>query len=223
MAIEPQWTLKKMPEHNNNISLEQYQQSIALMNNDLHDIQEDIQKLAEQQNQIQVQTMQAQQLLQAQQIANLLNQQYSSQQNITGGGGIYHPLQQQFGSTPQLSITQKQQQQQLHQHQFINEQGQYVTTPMKGYSRENSRIIEDQYSSPPTQTQYLNQEQQKHIQKYVQETNHFRDQFEPQQLQQQQTPQFYLHDSQQQKQQPQQIQIPQNPQTPPQGYYKLIY
>ncbi len=56
------------------ISLEQYQQSIALMNSDLNDIQADIQKLANQQNQIQAQTIQAQQLLQAQQIANILNQ-----------------------------------------------------------------------------------------------------------------------------------------------------
>lgn len=55
---------------------------------------------------------------------------------------------------------------------------------MQVYSRENSRIIEDQYSSP---SQYLNTEQQKHIAKYVQDTNHFRDQYEPQQ------PQFYLH------------------------------
>lgn len=195
--MESQWTLKKMPEHNNNISLEQYQQSIALMNSDLCDIQEDIQKLAEQQNQIQVQTMQAQQLLQAQQIANILNQQYSSQQNITGG--LYHPIQQQFGSTPQLSMSQKQQQQQqLHQNQYINEQGQYVTTPMKGYSRENSRLIEDQYSSPPP-SQFLNQEKQNHIQKYVQETNHFRDQFDNGQ-------QFYLHGK-----------TEQNPQTPPQA------
>jgi calmodulin-regulated spectrin-associated protein len=117
--MDPQWNSRKIvePEHKNNISLEQYHQSIALMNNDLHDIQEDIQKLAEQQNQIQVQTMQAQQLLQAQQIANILNQQYSSQQNITG---MYHPIQQQYGSTPQLSM-----QKPLH-HQYINEQGQYV-------------------------------------------------------------------------------------------------
>jgi calmodulin-regulated spectrin-associated protein len=203
--MESQWTLKKMPEHNNNISLEQYQQSIALMNNDLHDIQEDIQKLAEQQNQIQVQTMQAQQLLQAQQIANILNQQYSSQQNITG---MYHPLQQQFGSTPQLSIQQQQKTPSLHHHQFINEQGQYVSTPMKVYSRENSRIIEDQYSSPPP-SQYLNHEQQKHIAKYVQDTNHYRDQFEPQQ------PQFYLHGEQQPPLSQQQQQ--QQPQTPPQA------
>ncbi|XP_070491304.1 patronin isoform X6 [Chironomus tepperi] len=171
---QPQWS-KKLPdyEHNNNISLEQYQQSIAVMNSDLHDIQEDIQKLAEQQNQIQVQTMQAQQLLQAQQIANILTQQYGSQQNITG---MYHPLQQQYNSTPQLPI-----QKPIH-HQYINDQGQYVNQKIQ--SRENSRIIEDQYSSP---SQYLNHEQQKHIAKYVQETNNFRDQYEPQQ------PQFFLH------------------------------
>jgi calmodulin-regulated spectrin-associated protein len=120
--MENQWNQKFVDhEQKNNISLEQYQQSIALMNSDLHDIQEDIQKLAEQQNQIQVQTMQAQQLLQAQQIANILNHQYSSQQNITG---IYHPLPQQpqqYGSTPQLAAKPP-----VQQHQFINEQGQYV-------------------------------------------------------------------------------------------------
>lgn len=121
--MENQWSPKFVDsqEHNNNISLEQYQQSIALMNSDLHDIQEDIQKLAEQQNQIQVQTMQAQQLLQAQQIANILNQQYSSQQNITG---MYHPIQQQFGSTPQLSM--KPQQAPPQHHQYIDEQGHYI-------------------------------------------------------------------------------------------------
>lgn len=132
---ENQWSQKFADhEHNNNISLEQYQQSIALMNSDLHDIQEDIQKLAEQQGQIQVQTLQAQQLLQAQQIANILNQQYSSQQNITG---LYHPIQQQYGSTPQLSMkAQQQQQQQAPQHhQYINEQGQYI----------NQKVINDIY------------------------------------------------------------------------------
>lgn len=172
--MENQWSQKFVDhEHNNNISLEQYQQSIALMNSDLHDIHEDIQKLAEQQNQIQVQTMQAQQLLQAQQIANLLNQQYSSQQNITG---LYHPIQQQYGSTPQLPVKSQ-------HHQYINEQGQYVN--QKIYSRESSRIIDDQFATTPSQ--YLNQEKQKNIAKYVQDTNHYRDQFEPQQTQ------FFLH------------------------------
>lgn len=44
------------------------------MNVSLHDIQADIQRLAQQQTQNQAQHMQAQQLMQAQQIANLLNQ-----------------------------------------------------------------------------------------------------------------------------------------------------
>jgi calmodulin-regulated spectrin-associated protein len=163
--------------------LEQYQQSIALMNCDLHDIQDDIQKLAKQQNQIQVQAMQAQQLFQAQQIANILNQQYSSQQNIAG---LYHPIQQQYGSTPHLPMKPP-------HHQYVNDQGQYINQQI--YSRENSRIIDDQYavSSPPTQ--YLNQEKQRNIAKYVQETNNYRDQFDTQQAQ------FFLH---------------QEPQTPPQ-------
>jgi calmodulin-regulated spectrin-associated protein len=153
------------------------------MNCDLHDIQDDIQKLAKQQNQIQVQAMQAQQLFQAQQIANILNQQYSSQQNIAG---LYHPIQQQFGSTPHLPMKPP-------HHQYVNDQGQYINQQI--YSRENSRIIDDQYavSSPPTQ--YLNQEKQRNIAKYVQETNNYRDQFDTQQAQ------FFLH---------------QEPQTPPQ-------
>lgn len=135
--MENQWNQKFIDqEHNNNISLEQYQQSIALMNSDLHDIQEDIQKLAEQQNQIQVQTMQAQQLLQAQQIANILNQQYSSQQNITG---LYHPIQQQYGSTPQLTM--KQQQAPPQHHQYINEQGQYVNQKVKWNVQRTRRIF----------------------------------------------------------------------------------
>ena len=51
-----------------------FQQSINKMNTNLHDIQADIQRLTQQQNQIHAQTIQAQQLLQAQQIASLLNQ-----------------------------------------------------------------------------------------------------------------------------------------------------
>jgi calmodulin-regulated spectrin-associated protein len=153
------------------------------MNCDLHDIQDDIQKLAKQQNQIQVQAMQAQQLFQAQQIANILNQQYSSQQNIAG---LYHPIQQQFGSTPHLPMKPP-------HHQYVNEQGQYINQQI--YSRENSRI-DDQYSVTSPPTQYLNQEKQRNIAKYVQETNNYRDQFDTQQAQ------FFLHQSE--------------PQTPPQ-------
>lgn len=50
------------------------QQSIAIMNMNLQDIQQDIHRLATQQSQMQAQHLQAQQLMQAQQIANMLNQ-----------------------------------------------------------------------------------------------------------------------------------------------------
>lgn len=49
-----------------------------MMNTNLHDIQQDIQRLATQQSQIHAQHLQAQQLMQAQQIANMLNQQQVS-------------------------------------------------------------------------------------------------------------------------------------------------
>ncbi|XP_073811081.1 calmodulin-regulated spectrin-associated protein patronin isoform X21 [Musca autumnalis] len=88
------------------MELDRYQQSIAIMNMNLQDIQQDIQRLATQQNQIQAQQMQAQQLLQAQQIANMLNQQHSnfgSQQHLADPYPP-RPLQQQqnFGSSPHL-------------------------------------------------------------------------------------------------------------------------
>lgn len=50
------------------------QQSLAIMNMNLQDIQQDIQKLTVQQNQIQAQQLQAQQLMHAQHMANMLNQ-----------------------------------------------------------------------------------------------------------------------------------------------------
>ncbi|XP_065368098.1 patronin isoform X2 [Calliphora vicina] len=86
--------------------LDKYQQSIAIMNMNLQDIQQDIQRLATQQNQIQAQQMQAQQLLQAQQIANMLNQQqqnFGSQQHLADPYPT-RPLQNQpnFGSSPHL-------------------------------------------------------------------------------------------------------------------------
>lgn len=218
---ENKW-IKKTPdvELNNNISLEQYQQSIALMNNDLHDIQEDIQKLAEQQNQIHAQTIQAQQLLQAQQIANILNQQYSSQQNITSA---YRPLNQNFGSSPHLpmpAMRNQQPQQQQQQQQPPQQQQQPIQ-----YINDTNTRIEDQFASPVpanlSNHQYLNRDQQKHIQQYVQETNHYRDQYEPTQLQQQsiqlQPQQQQMQQQQQQQQQFYLHEATANQQTPPQA------
>ncbi|KFB37761.1 hypothetical protein ZHAS_00005076 [Anopheles sinensis] len=145
-AINKKWNAqiiepKKTPDLEN-MDLEQYQQSISKMNSNLHDIQADIQRLTQQQSQIQAQTLQAQQLLHAQQIANLLNQQYGSQQSIPTT--TYRPMNTQlFGSSPHLPqqqsspinygmrppsrdpyLSQHQQQQQTMQ--YINEQGQYM-------------------------------------------------------------------------------------------------
>uniref|UniRef100_A0A182N2I7 CKK domain-containing protein n=1 Tax=Anopheles dirus TaxID=7168 RepID=A0A182N2I7_9DIPT len=240
--IEP----KKTPDLEN-MDLEQYQVNNA-----------DIQRLTQQQNQIQAQTLQAQQLLHAQQIANLLNQQYGSQQSIPAT--TYRPMNtQMFGSSPHLPQQQsspinygmrppsrdpylsqphqQQQQQQQHTMQYINEQGQYVQQQQQQsyghhpnshlvYSREQSQtqLINDQnggnqyrtmskeshqYSSNP----YLNmehhqQQQQQQQQFYHQDSNHYRDPYQPQQLQHapelkdpaqpQQQPhggQFFLHES----------------------------
>lgn len=160
------------------MDLETYQQSIAMMNTNLYDIQADIQRLTQQQNQIQAQHLQAQ-LLQAQQQQQygsvVMNQQpqqqpYGSQHNIPTGS--YRPIQQNFGSTPHLSQQQQQQQQftspnsfnmrppsrDPHQQQqqqqsqpiqYINDQGQYVNQPYTN----NQQIYGGRESSP---NQYVN-------------------------------------------------------------------
>lgn len=127
-----------------------------LENMDLEQYQADIQRLTAQQSQIQAQTLQAQQLLHAQQIANFLNQQYGSQQNIQQTiHGTFRPINTQlFGSSPHLpqqtgSLLQQApppqqqspinygtrppsrdpyltQQQQMHTLQYVNDQGQYI-------------------------------------------------------------------------------------------------
>ncbi|XP_041450283.1 patronin isoform X10 [Drosophila obscura] len=147
------------------VDLDKYQQSIAIMNMNLQDIQQDIHRLATQQSQMQAQHLQAQQLLQAQQIANMLNQQqtYGSQQHLAD----HHyqqqqrPMQQSFGSSPHLpqaynapvsayssrppSRDPYQQQQQLPQPmampqpmQFVNEHGQYMSPPQPSHYQPQS-------------------------------------------------------------------------------------
>ncbi|XP_058832170.1 patronin-like isoform X6 [Topomyia yanbarensis] len=191
--IEP----KKTPDLEN-MDLEQYQQSISKMNSNLHDIQADIQRLTQQQSQIQAQTIQAHQLLHAQQIASLLSQQYGSQQNIQQTiHGTYRPINTQlFGSSPHLPQQQHpqqqqqspinygsrppsrdpymSQQQQLHTLQYVNDQGQYTQQPQQqqypnmGYENGQYRK-ENQYSSNP----YLSTDQQQ--QQFYQDSNHYRD------------------------------------------------
>nr|XP_036231355.1 patronin isoform X44 [Bactrocera oleae] len=136
------------------LDLDKYQQSLAIMNMNLQDIQQDIQKLTVQQNQIQAQQLQAQQLMHAQHMANMLNQPpYGSQQHLSDNFNQMQMQQQQhnFGSTPHLAHSsynphanlynsrppsrdpyQQQQQQQPPQMpsmpmQYINEHGQYVS------------------------------------------------------------------------------------------------
>ncbi|XP_032590777.1 patronin isoform X14 [Drosophila grimshawi] len=139
--------------------MDKYQQSIAIMNMNLQDIQQDIHRLATQQSQMQAQHLQAQQLMQAQQIANMLNQQqtYGSQQHLADHHYQQRPMQQSFGSSPHLPqafnapvsaynsrppsrdpYQQQQQQQQQHHHpqpmqmppmQYVNEHGQYMSPP----------------------------------------------------------------------------------------------
>ncbi|XP_041784850.1 patronin isoform X4 [Anopheles merus] len=146
-----------------------------LENMDLEQYQADIQRLTQQQSQIQAQTLQAQQLLHAQQIANLLNQQYGSQQSIPTN--TYRPMNtQMFGSSPHLPqhqqqsspinygmrppsrdpyLHQQQQQQQQHTMQYINDQGQYVQ-PQANYGHHpnsNSHLV---FSREQSQTQLIN-------------------------------------------------------------------
>uniref|UniRef100_A0AAG5DL18 CKK domain-containing protein n=1 Tax=Anopheles atroparvus TaxID=41427 RepID=A0AAG5DL18_ANOAO len=175
--IEP----KKTPDLEN-MDLEQYQQSISKMNSNLHDIQADIHRLTQQQSQIQAQTLQAQQLLHAQQIANLLNQQYGSQQSIPAT--TYRPMNTQlFGSSPHLpqqqsspinygmrppsrdpylSQHQPQQQQQQQTMQYINEQGQYMPQqPTYGHQQQQQHPHNSHhlvYSREQSQTHLINEQ-----------------------------------------------------------------
>ncbi|XP_043645104.1 patronin isoform X18 [Drosophila teissieri] len=143
------------------VDLDKYQQSIAIMNMNLQDIQQDIHRLATQQSQMQAQHLQAQQLMQAQQIANMLNQQqtYGSQQHLAD----HHyqqqrPMQQSFGSSPHIPQaynapvsayssrppSRDPYQQQLHHQQqqpmpmpqpmqYVNEHGQYMSPPQPAH------------------------------------------------------------------------------------------
>uniref|UniRef100_A0A182IPY1 CKK domain-containing protein n=1 Tax=Anopheles atroparvus TaxID=41427 RepID=A0A182IPY1_ANOAO len=135
--IEP----KKTPDLEN-MDLEQYQQSISKMNSNLHDIQADIHRLTQQQSQIQAQTLQAQQLLHAQQIANLLNQ---------NGGGHYRTMSKeshQYSSNPYLNMDHHQQQQ---QQQFYHQDSNHYRDPYHP----------QELKEPPQQQQ---QQQQQHQQ-----------------------------------------------------------
>ncbi|XP_030388175.1 patronin isoform X25 [Scaptodrosophila lebanonensis] len=132
------------------VDLDKYQQSIAIMNMNLQDIQQDIHRLATQQSQMQAQHLQAQQLMQAQQIANMLTQQqtYGSQQHLADHHYQQRPMQQSFGSSPHLPQAYnapvsayssrppsrdpyQQQMQAMPPMQYVNEHGQYMSPPQQ--------------------------------------------------------------------------------------------
>ncbi|KAH8358239.1 hypothetical protein KR084_008859 [Drosophila pseudotakahashii] len=135
------------------------------------DIQQDIHRLATQQSQMQAQHLQAQQLMQAQQIANMLNQQqtYGSQQHLAD----HHyqqprPMQQSFGSSPHLPQaynapvsayssrppSRDPYQQQLQHQQHQQQQPMAMPQPMQ-YVNEHG-----QYMSPPQPAHYMQQQPQ---------------------------------------------------------------
>ncbi|XP_070140587.1 patronin isoform X43 [Drosophila kikkawai] len=124
------------------VDLDKYQQSIAIMNMNLQDIQQDIHRLATQQSQMQAQHLQAQQLMQAQQIANMLNQAYNAPVSA-------------YSSRPPSRDPYQQQLQ--HQHQQQQQQPMAMPQPMQ-YVNEHG-----QYMSPPQPAHYMPQQQPQSI------------------------------------------------------------
>ncbi|XP_041563610.1 patronin isoform X8 [Drosophila elegans] len=124
------------------VDLDKYQQSIAIMNMNLQDIQQDIHRLATQQSQMQAQHLQAQQLMQAQQIANMLNQAYNA------------PVSAYSSRPPSRDPYQQQLQHQQHQQQqpmampqpmqYVNEHGQYMSPPQPAHYMQQQQVQQQQ-------------------------------------------------------------------------------
>ncbi|XP_017078349.1 patronin isoform X33 [Drosophila eugracilis] len=110
------------------VDLDKYQQSIAIMNMNLQDIQQDIHRLATQQSQMQAQHLQAQQLMQAQQIANMLNQAYNAPVSAYNSRPPSRdPYQQQLQHQQQQPMAMPQPM------QYVNEHGQYMSPPQPAH------------------------------------------------------------------------------------------
>ncbi|XP_016976464.1 patronin isoform X9 [Drosophila rhopaloa] len=113
------------------VDLDKYQvgaQSIAIMNMNLQDIQQDIHRLATQQSQMQAQHLQAQQLMQAQQIANMLNQAYNAPVSAySSRPPSRDPYQQQLQHQQQQPMAMPQPM------QYVNEHGQYMSPPQPAH------------------------------------------------------------------------------------------
>lgn len=171
------------------------QQSIAIMNSNLKDIQQDIHRLTNQQSQMQAQAIQAQQLLQAQQIANMI-QYHGSSQNIPQQYRNMPPPSN-FGSTPHLNQQPYNQQPMIMrppsrdpQHQYINDQGQYVINSREcsPFTTDNGQYYGNQYNNAyPEVNQY---------QTYRVEQPQYREyESPPPPPAQPSQSQFYLHDN----------------------------
>uniref|UniRef100_A0A2M4A2F4 Putative microtubule-binding calmodulin-regulated spectrin-associated n=1 Tax=Anopheles triannulatus TaxID=58253 RepID=A0A2M4A2F4_9DIPT len=167
-----------------------------LENMDLEQYQADIQRLTHQQNQIQAQTLQAQQLLHAQQIANLLNQQYGSQQSIPAS--TYRPMNTQlFGSSPHLPQQQsspinygmrppsRDPYHSPHTMQYVNDQGQYIQQNQQMQQQQNYGPSHHQlphhpsngshlvYSREQSQTQLITGDQNGHYRTMSKESHQY--------------------------------------------------
>lgn len=135
-------------------SLYNVQKSIDQKNTSLQDLNEDINRLANLQVQMQAKHVKAQQIMQAQQIANML---FGSQQHISGTTSNQRsPISQSnFGSSPHISNPHSPQQP-IHynnirpvsrdSHQFINEQGQYVA-PVSNNHQSYSSYVDNEDGS----------------------------------------------------------------------------
>uniref|UniRef100_A0A2M3ZFU7 Putative microtubule-binding calmodulin-regulated spectrin-associated n=1 Tax=Anopheles braziliensis TaxID=58242 RepID=A0A2M3ZFU7_9DIPT len=193
-----------------------------LENMDLEQYQADIQRLTHQQNQIQAQTLQAQQLLHAQQIANLLNQQYGSQQSIPAS--TYRPMNTQlFGSSPHLPQQQsspinygmrppsRDPYHSPHTMQYVNDQGQYIQQNQQMQQQQNYGPSHHQlphhpsngshlvYSREQSQTQLITGDQNGHYRTLNKESHQYSSNpylnMEHHHAQQQQQQQFYHQDT----------------------------
>ncbi|KAF5305033.1 hypothetical protein FQR65_LT18788 [Abscondita terminalis] len=155
------------------MDLEQYQQSIAQMNSSLHDIQADIQRLASQQNQIQVQQ---QSLVHhpvhqpyQQQIPHYPNQHYNAQP-YSPQGAIYNPLQS-YSSAPHIPQAVYNQQippsppMHQEQHFYLHSQPQQPvpttsSPPVATQRRTWAQQVNDSYQTPEIRTWSKPQQQQ---------------------------------------------------------------
>lgn len=121
----------------------------------MQDLHDDINRLVTLESQMQAQHIQAQQLMQAQQIANMI---YGSQQHIPNAAANHRsPMSQtSFGSSPHISQPHSPQQP-IHynnvrqpmnrdSHQYINDQGQYIA-PMSNNHQSYSSYMDNENGS----------------------------------------------------------------------------